>query len=294
MTVRSEMARLGSGDVGLSVILAIQISIVFIVAPLAATDTVTIQLAEMLRFGLAATMILIVARNWIVRAVVGFAFIATLVASLHWQLGGTADAIVLGKIAVTILFDAIVAAVVAHATFAPGKVTIHRILGAVILYLYVALIFAGVYRLMAVTLYPAFRGLPVGQRGQFSGLLYYSLSALTTAGSGDIVAQHPLVRSLSSLEAVIGQLYPATLLARLVSLHGSEQSGVGKVAPDGDQELSMQDDASRKDSRRHDQTRNFDDRADASLGGEGAGRQLHAAPVVGARRSPSFSDDERR
>jgi lactate dehydrogenase-like 2-hydroxyacid dehydrogenase len=224
MTVRSEIARLGSGDVGLSVILAIQISIVFVVAPLAATATVTVQLAEMLRFGLAATMILIVAHNWVVRATVGFAFIATLVASLHWRLGGTADAIVLGNIIVTILFDAVVAAVVAYATFCPGKVTIHRILGAVILYLYVALIFAGMYRLMAVTLHPAFLGLPPGQRGQFSELLYYSLSALTTAGSGDIVAQHPLIRSLSSLEAVIGQLYPATLLARLVTLHPGRTS----------------------------------------------------------------------
>ena len=227
MTVRSEMARLGSGDVGLSVILAIQISIVFVVAPLVATDTVTIQIAEMLRFGLAATTILIVAHNWKVRATVGFAFIATVVATLHWRFGGTADAIVLGKIIVTVLFDMVVAAVVAHATFAPGKVTIHRILGAVILYLYVALIFAGVYRLMAVTLHPAFRGLPPGQRGQFSELLYYSLGALTTAGSGDLVAQHPLIRSLSSLEGVIGQLYPATLLARLVTLHASDKPEVG-------------------------------------------------------------------
>jgi hypothetical protein len=234
MTIRSELARLGSGDVGLSVILAIQISIVFIVAPLAATAMVTAQLAEMLRFGLAATMILIVAPNRIMRAAIAFAFVATLVASLHWQFGGTADAIVLGKYIVTILFDAVVAAVVAYATFAPGKVTIHRILGAVILYLYVALIFAGIYRVFAVILHPAFRGLPSGQRGQFSELLYYSLSALTTAGSGDIVAQHPLIRSLASLEAVIGQLYPATLLARLVTLHASDQPVISDASPDTD------------------------------------------------------------
>jgi hypothetical protein len=53
-------------------------------------------------------------------------------------------------------------------------------------------------------------------------MLYFSLSALTTTGSGDILAVHPLVRSLANLEAVIGQLYPATLLARLVTLHTSE------------------------------------------------------------------------
>ena len=32
---------------------------------------------------------------------------------------------------------------------------------------------------------------------------------------------HPLVRSLASLESVIGQLFPATLLARLVMLHAA-------------------------------------------------------------------------
>jgi hypothetical protein len=30
---------------------------------------------------------------------------------------------------------------------------------------------------------------------------------------------HPLARSLSALEALIGQLYPAVLLARLVTLY---------------------------------------------------------------------------
>jgi hypothetical protein len=43
-------------------------------------------------------------------------------------------------------------------------------------------------------------------------------ATLTTVGYGDIVPVHPLARSLSNLEAVIGQLYPATLLARLVTL----------------------------------------------------------------------------
>jgi hypothetical protein len=42
--------------------------------------------------------------------------------------------------------------------------------------------------------------------------------ALTTVGFGDITAIHPFARSLVMLEALIGQLYPAILLARLVSL----------------------------------------------------------------------------
>ncbi|HUB63281.1 MAG TPA: potassium channel family protein, partial [Methylocella sp.] len=41
---------------------------------------------------------------------------------------------------------------------------------------------------------------------------------LTTVGYGDITPVHPIARSLCNLEAIIGQLYPATLLARLVTL----------------------------------------------------------------------------
>jgi hypothetical protein len=42
---------------------------------------------------------------------------------------------------------------------------------------------------------------------------------LTTSGYGDIVLVHPFPRGLANLEAVIGQLYPDTFLARLVTLH---------------------------------------------------------------------------
>jgi len=51
-----------------------------------------------------------------------------------------------------------------------------------------------------------------------SALFYMSFVTLTSTGYGDIVPLHPLARSLCNIESVIGQLYPATLLARLVTL----------------------------------------------------------------------------
>jgi len=47
---------------------------------------------------------------------------------------------------------------------------------------------------------------------------YFSFVTLTSVGYGDIVPVHPYARSLANVEAIIGQLYPATLLARLVTL----------------------------------------------------------------------------
>ena len=47
---------------------------------------------------------------------------------------------------------------------------------------------------------------------------YFSFVTLTSVGYGDVVPVHRCARSLANVEAIIGQLYPATLLARLVTL----------------------------------------------------------------------------
>ena len=110
--------------------------------------------------------------------------------------------------------------VVWSAVFGPGRVTHHRIQGAVVLYLSIALLFSALYEIL-LALYPgAISGIAL--RGGYPvlgrALVYYSLSTLTSTGYGDLLPIHPLARSLSNLEAVIGQLFPATLLARIVTL----------------------------------------------------------------------------
>ena len=61
----------------------------------------------------------------------------------------------------------------------------------------------------------AFHGLPQSgaENGSGAALLYFSFSTLTTAGFGDIMPLHPIARNLANLEAVIGQLFPATLVS---------------------------------------------------------------------------------
>jgi hypothetical protein len=58
---------------------------------------------------------------------------------------------------------------------------------------------------------------PIGTLQATHTIFYISFVTLTSIG-GDIVPVHPFARSLVNLESVIGQLYPATLLARLVTL----------------------------------------------------------------------------
>jgi hypothetical protein len=109
--------------------------------------------------------------------------------------------------------------VVARAVFSAGRITYHRVIGAILLYLSIGFVFMALFTLVGALAPGSFTGLTVTDRLFVpSDLVYFSFSTLTTVGYGDIVPVHPFARSLSNAEAIIGQLYPATLLARLVSL----------------------------------------------------------------------------
>ena len=109
--------------------------------------------------------------------------------------------------------------IVAHAVFGPGRVNYHRVIGAILLYLLIALTFAPLFAFLGLIIPDAFRGLAMEDRPTLaSSLVYFSFVTLTSTGYGDIVPVHPVARALCNVETIIGQLYPATLLARLVTL----------------------------------------------------------------------------
>ncbi len=103
-----------------------------------------------------------------------------------------------------------------------GLTTSHRIMGAVAAYLLVGMIWSEAYYLVALLVPEAFsiQGplVPGGRQSLQSQLFYFSFVTLTTLGIGDIVPLHPIARMLVIVEGVAGQLFPAILIARLVSL----------------------------------------------------------------------------
>ncbi len=208
-----------SREVGLSVVLVIQGGIMFVIAPLAATGFLRSIVVDVFRVGLAAAAVILLTRNRLASVAILATFLLSLALSVGLRTGGAATAVAIERLAATTAFDLAVAAAVANVAFGGGRVSIHRIMGAVILYLSIGLIFANAYRAAALLLHPSFNGLDTSRGGSLSQLLYFSLTTLTTTGYGDITPVHPFVRSLANLEAVIGQLFPATLLARLVTLH---------------------------------------------------------------------------
>ena len=126
-----------------------------------------------------------------------------------------------------LVFALTLGAVVAHAVFRHGRVNYHRIIGAILLYLLVALAFGTLYVFVGLWIPNSFKGMTFEDDSTLANsAIYLSLVTLTSTGYGDIVPLHPIARSLCNIESIIGQLYPATLLARLVTLELEQRSSL--------------------------------------------------------------------
>ena len=114
------------------------------------------------------------------------------------------------------------AVVVLGHVYKEGPMTSHRIQGAVAAYLLFAMAFS-LLQFLVEYMQPGsfqFQSGPLRLDDQsWKIFYYYSITTLTTLGYGDITPVGPIARNLAMAEALVGQLYPAILLARLVSLH---------------------------------------------------------------------------
>ena len=123
-----------------------------------------------------------------------------------------------------IVFFIMLAGVILTRVFGKGRINFHRIQGAVAVYLLLGVIWAGCYRLVVHLDPGAFSLSAVADEGTLmSKLVYFSFVTLTTVGYGDIAAVAATARSLAMLEALTGQLFPAVLIARLVSMEVSRK-----------------------------------------------------------------------
>ena len=96
------------------------------------------------------------------------------------------------------------------------RITHETVLGALCTYVLVGLLFAFVY-LAVSDLREASFFVQEGPHAQ-SEYLYFSFVTLTTLGFGDLSPAVGLPQALTVLEALLGQIFLVTLVARLVTL----------------------------------------------------------------------------
>jgi hypothetical protein len=205
-------------DPSLTVLLILELSYMFAAAPLAAKGVpFAWAVGETLVLAVLVIVVLLSHRRgaFLIILLGAAGTLAGLAPALDWPTGSLA----LGRGGNILMFSALTW-VVAHSVYAPGRITSHRLQGAVVVYLNIAAIFASAYRLIWEFAPGAFAGpsAPTGGPSELAAALYFSFTTLTTTGYGDIVPLDPFARSLANLEAVIGQFYLAITVARLVTL----------------------------------------------------------------------------
>lgn len=118
--------------------------------------------------------------------------------------------------------------------FSPGPVTSHRLVGAVAAYLLVGLTFAYAYEWLEVVRPGSFEAGRSVAEGAYPAILYFSFVTLSTVGYGDVLPVGQAARALSNVESLVGVLYPAVLIGRLLSMHavgGPPPGGPAATAP---------------------------------------------------------------
>jgi hypothetical protein len=102
-----------------------------------------------------------------------------------------------------------------------GQVEPDHIYGAICSYVLIAMCFATIYTLQALTIPGAFAGLNTQDPAArpWEDLLYFSFTTLSTVGYGDITPVHHSVRAICIIEMLTGTFYVAILIARLAGLY---------------------------------------------------------------------------
>ena len=207
-------------------LLAVQCITIFGVVPASAIGLPLPPGLTLLLLLVFMSITIVMARGrWTIVAGIATLVLATITAGAQQRYPSLAAE--LGSDAISVLAFAVLSIVVFKAAFGPGRFTGHRIRGAIVLYLNIGLLFAVLHRVLAQLMPGAYAHLPpVQATAAFRAAIdYFSFSTLTSLGFGDIVPVNPLARSLSTLESAIGQLYPPTLLARVVMLELAGREG---------------------------------------------------------------------
>ncbi len=135
-----------------------------------------------------------------------------------------ASALAILNMCLTFAFDAFIITVLFHRVFIRGRHDSEAVFGALSVYLLLGFGFSNIYGLLeklqahAFYLDPAtnLHGLP-----DHVDFIYYSFATMTSLGAAGITAVSDQARSLSVIQSILGLLYLAVLISRLMSAYHS-------------------------------------------------------------------------
>ena len=214
----ARLAKLPFADRALTLMLFVLVVDIFLVAPLSELAAGSAHWSHIFLMGVLGLAALMIWGNLWVTDLFVAGCIACVTCRLSYVAWGAEDLLYVGYVlAVATLL--ILGYLLTRRVFAPGRVNVHRIQGAIALYLLAGMILSQIFQLIAISFPGAFLllGHPASHADITGSLNYFAFVALTTLGFGDITPVHPLARTFTMMAAIIGTLYPAILIGRLVS-----------------------------------------------------------------------------
>ena len=117
------------------------------------------------------------------------------------------------------------AIMIVHRVLTFGTVTLQSIYGAFSAYLVIGLMFAAFFA--AIYRFGGDKFFANGEMANTQTFQYFSFTTLTTLGYGDYTAGYSSGQAVAVMEALTGQIFLATLVARLVASFRSTREGQG-------------------------------------------------------------------
>jgi Ion channel len=128
------------------------------------------------------------------------------------------------NIVLSFAFDVFVVVVIFRRVFAREEANSETVFGALCIYLLVGFSFASIYSMINALQPHAFYLDPLTNRHVIPNrfdFIYYSYGTMTSLGAAGITPVSPEARSITVLEAILGVLYLAVLVARLIGAYRS-------------------------------------------------------------------------
>jgi hypothetical protein len=138
-----------------------------------------------------------------------------------------AGLLAISRIVLSFAFDVFIVVVIFRRVFSHDKPNAETVFGALCIYLLVGFSFASIYGILSDFAAGAFYLDPATNRHLIPNrfdFIYYSFATMTSVGAAGITPVSGEARSLTVIESILGVLYLAVLIARLMGAYRPQEA----------------------------------------------------------------------